>query len=262
MKKQGIVVFFLALVFAGALVYASLLQAAEIISLEGNVQVQSAGDTAWSRAGEGMRINAGDSLRTARGSGAVIALDAARMNTAKIDELTMVVLNSATPGMIDRFDLSEGKVYANVESIRSGLTFEVSTPSSVAGVRGTGYSVDSNRDMDEVSVFRNEIFVKAFDQNKNLIKEITVPEGFKTLVERFQGPSDLVKLTDNEKNRWNDIRREMAGRMQKGKGIEDIKEQIGDLEETMEEMKDAKDLIEERGTEEYIGEEEECEEMH
>jgi len=250
MKKQRLVVFFLAVLFVGGLVYISLLQAAEIVGIEGNVQVQTAAEKAWKNADVGMQVNSGDSIRTARRSKATLLLDASGMNKVTLDELTMAVVNSTNPEMIDRFDLSKGKVYANLESIRSGLTFEVSTPSSVAGVRGTGYSVDSNRTRDEIAVFNREVYVRAFDQNKNLIREVTVPEGFKTMIERFQGPSDLTKLTDNERQRWNELRDGISGRgKETGKGKEaDIDDQTG----TMKEVNKAKDLIEEHKIDETI----------
>ena len=253
MKKQRMVAIFLALLFVGGVVHISLLQAAEIVGIEGNVQVQTAAEKAWKKADVGTQVNAGDSIRTARSSKATLVLDESGMNKITIDELTMAVVNSATPGMIDRFDLSKGKVYANLESIRSGLTFEVSTPSSVAGVRGTGYSVESNRARDEVAVFEREVYVRAFDQNKNLINEVTVPQGFKTMIERFQGPGDLTRLTDNERQRWNELRDGISGRG-KESGTGDIDDKSSDGKHLSKELNDAKDLIEEHKVDEAIDE--------
>ncbi len=196
------------------------LQAAVITGFEGGVQVRSASDKSWSKAKKGMAVGIGDSIQTARNSVADVSLDAAGKNVIRIEENTLVVINSANAADIDRLDLSYGKIYASVEEVKADLGFEVKTPSAVAGVRGTGWSVDSGPKKDEISTFKDAVFVKSFDAQGNLIDEITVPEGFKALVDRFEKAGELMKLTDDEIDRFNAIRQSRGSDSRLNENIE------------------------------------------
>jgi hypothetical protein len=227
------------------------LQAAEITFMEGNVQVQSGPQKAWQKASVGMKVNIGDSIQTARSSKADVALDENKENLIRIEENTLVILNSLTPGQINKLDLSHGKIFSNVEKVKKQLSFEISTPSSVAGVRGTGWSVDSNANRDEIASFQDKVYLKTYDAQNNLISEVEIPEGFKSLVERFQAPGALTQLTDEERAYWEELKRQIlehaAGGGDQGALIEDS---TGNLEEV-------KEGIEEQNTEKNIEKREE-----
>jgi hypothetical protein len=189
-------------------------RAAVLIHVEGNVQVQPPGDEGWKKAEDGMQVNIGDSIRTARHSKADIALDAEKKNIIALGEKTLVVLNSASADTIDRLDLSRGKVYSNMEGIKSGLSFEVNTPSAVAGVRGSSYMVYAEKDEDEVSAYKDTVFIKAFDADKNQISEIMLPEGFKTFIGRFEAPSVFLQISNREFLRFDSIRDDLINRLE------------------------------------------------
>ncbi len=218
MKKYQILILNTMLLFGVIGVWANS-RAAEIIFVQGNVQVQSPGEDEWKKAENGMQVNIGDSIRTARHSKADIVLDAEKKNTVTLGEKTLIVLNSASADTIDRLDLSRGRLYSNMESIKSGLSFEVNTPSAVAGVRGSSYMVYAERDEDEVSAYKDTVFIKAFDADKNQISEIMLPEGFKTFIGRFEAPSALLQISNREFTRFDTIRDELINRLE-GKGPE------------------------------------------
>jgi hypothetical protein len=192
----------------------ALARAAQIIHVEGNVQVQSPSDEVWKKAENGMEVTIGDSVRTARHSKAGIALDAEKKNVIELGEKTLVVLNSATANTIDRMDLTRGRIYSNLEGIKSGLDFQVNTPSAVAGVRGSSYMVYTERDQDEVSAYKDTVFIKTFDFNKNQSSELMLPEGFKTFIERFDTPGALMPISNREFTRFDSIREELTGRVE------------------------------------------------
>ena len=261
MKKYALGVILLALFLAVAFV--SVLQAAEITALEGNVQVQSGADKSWTRASVGTTVNIGDSVQTARNSTADVALDSAGKNTIRIEESTLVVINSTTTGDINKLDLSHGKIYANVEEVKAGLGFEVTTPSAVAGVRGTGWSVESEKKRDEVATFKDEVFVKSFDQQGKLLDEITVPEGFKTMIERFERAGELMKVSENEMQRFNEMR---GGRAPVTGLQQHVADRVNEIfKDTVEKVEDNKEIVEDRKTIEIIEErkdEHPCEEPY
>ena len=170
MKKYYLISLFLILLFTSVNFSFPRVDAAEIVYTKGKVQVQFGKDKIWRGAKTGMRMDSGDSLKTARRSHADIALD--KDNFIRVQEQTLVVFDSTTPGLINKFDLSQGELYANVESIREGLSFEVSTPSSVVGVRGTGWYVKSDFKKDEILVHEGTVFVRTFDKRKQALKEM------------------------------------------------------------------------------------------
>ncbi len=221
MKKHRVLISGIILLFgvigAGVLSYA-----AEITYLEGNVQVQSPKDNLWKTAEKGMKVDIGDSIRTARHSLADVVLDEAKKNSIRIDPSTLVVLNSSTPGVVDRLDLSRGKVLSNLEGLKSGLSFEVNTPSAVCGVRGSSYSVYVERDTDEVTAFKDTVFLKTYDASGNELPEVMLPEGFKTLIERFEMPGALIQISNREFERFDDIREDLSSR---NEGRENVRAQ-------------------------------------
>ncbi len=192
----------------------AMAHAAQVIYVEGRVQKQSAGASDWTKLDKGMEVSIGDSIRTARNSLVDIALDEAKKNTVRIDEKTMVVLNSAGEDMIDRLDLSRGKVFSNLESIKAGLSFEVTTPSAVAGVRGSSYSVYVERDEDEVAALKDTVFIQAYDAEKNLLSESMLPQGFRTFIERFGEPSVFMPVAPREYRNFDRAMEDISDRLE------------------------------------------------
>ena len=246
MKRYQMIFLFVSVIACMVTIISSL-HAAEIIYLEGSVQVQGEQEEGWRSAELGTKVDVGDKIRTARKSIADVALDEAKKNTIRISPKTLVMLDSANPGTIDRLDLSRGMVYAKVENIQSGLSFEVSTPSAVAGVRGSAYSVYVERDEDEIKAYKDSAFVQAYDADGNLITEVTVPEGFKTFVERFEGPGSLIQVTLREFSRFDDVADEIAsheeGNMEVRREQERAAQQEAQSsEEKLDEGQDAQDV--------------------
>ncbi len=185
-------------------------RAAEIIYVEGTAQVQPDQQESWKIAEKGMQLGTGDTIRTARRSRVDVALDAAKRNIVRIDPKTTAVLNSNNGGGIDRIDISRGKVYSNLEDLKAGLAFEVTTPSAVAGVRGSAYSVNVERDEDEVHAFKDDVYLKAFDAAGNLLLETTLPQGFTTMIERFDTPSIFTQVSERAYERFDRITEEIG----------------------------------------------------
>jgi hypothetical protein len=271
MKKQHFLVILLVLFFAMSGLI-SFLQAAEIIYLEGNVQIQPVNAEEWKKADKGMQLNIGDAIRTARHSRADIALDEEKKNIIRIDPRTQAVLNSNTSG-IDRLDLSRGKVYANLENLKAGMEFEVTTPSAVAGVRGSSYSTYVERDTDEVQAFKDSVYIKAFDTEKNMLSETTLPEGFKTLIDRFDAAGAITQVSEREFERFDRMLEELTGHAEgkdqiraerekaareaakgEGKSTTEQTGQVDDQQAIADEVSKTKELTEESNVDKIIEE--------
>ncbi len=256
----------LAVLFLGS----GVLFAAEIIYLAGKVQVQSPTDVDWREAQLGMSVDIGDSIRTARHSSVDIALDDEKKNTIHLGEKTLIVLNSASAGAIDRVDLSRGRVYANMEGIKEGLSFEVNTPSAVAGVRGSSYMVYSDRDSDEISAYKHTVFLKTFDEQGIIISETMLPQGFKTFIERFAAPGAFTQIHKREFDRFDRIKdglissaegreRIEPGRHEGGPGtpqdaLEQAAQRVEEHGGVVDQVLDAKDSTDEQSTQRTLDE--------
>jgi hypothetical protein len=174
-----------------------------------------------------MKIKIGDSIQTARGSKADVVLDddSLRKNFIRIEPNTLVIINSTVPGELNSFDVSQGRIYANIENAKSGVTYEVSSPSSIAGVRGTGWRGDIERQRDEFSCFEREIYLKTLDENRNVISETTIPEGFSSVVERFAAAGPLIELTTQERQQWTETKADISQRIEQQAEKEKKKEE-------------------------------------
>jgi hypothetical protein len=230
MRKYQILIAGAMIVFAVGGVH-RIARAAEILFVQGSVQVQSPDDEAWRNAEKGMQVNIGDTIRTARHSKIDIAMDQGKLNTIQFGEKTLAVLNSATADTIDRVDLSRGRVYSNMEGIKSGLSFEVTTPSAVAGVRGSSYMVYVERDQDEVAAYKDTVFIKSFDADKKQVADMMLPEGFKTFIERFSEPSALMQVSLREFDRFDGVRNDLISRSEGREPARQERERTGPFEE-------------------------------
>ena len=247
MKKYQIL-FSLIVLFFGIIGFTIIVNAAEVVYLGGRVQLQSSTDIEWTPLAKGMQVEIGDSIRTARNSFVDIALDKAKLNTIRIDQKSMVVLNSDTSGAFDRLDLTKGKVIANLEDLKSGMNFEVNTPSAIAGVRGSSYSVYVEKDSDEVLAFKDTVFIKAFDSNKNELIELMLPEGFKTFIERFGEPSALIQIATEEFEHFDNVMEDVSSSVE-GKMVERAKARIAREKEAKEAVEESKKSLIEKSTE-------------
>jgi len=136
---------------------------AKIQSFKGNVQVQRAQTDSWINAEQDMRLYEGDVIKTGGRSKAVIELDdgsisqITSLSTMKIDQLAKSLNGKST-----NMDIDVGKSWMKVKKMNHKADkFNVSTPTAVAGVRGTYFSTEVEQTTDSTfDVFEGEISVE------------------------------------------------------------------------------------------------------
>lgn len=121
---------------------------AQIMSLDGKAEVKLAGQTNWTAAKSGDILNEGDTLKTGANSKAVLSIGAkADVGTVEISEKSQLLLSSM---MFDQkantsktlLDLAMGEVLIKAQKVQGEQSkFEVKTPTSIVGVRGTVFRV-------------------------------------------------------------------------------------------------------------------------
>ena len=121
---------------------------AKILQIRGNVEVMLLRQRQWIPARRTMLLSEGDIIKTGRNSWAVLNLDGlAETATIEIEENSQVMLSELTKDERKNtqdtlLDLGIGKILIKARKLHSpDSKFEVKTPTSVVGVRGTTFSV-------------------------------------------------------------------------------------------------------------------------
>ena len=124
-----------------------LKRTATVAKLSGEVMVKNPGPGSWVPAKVGDILNEGSFIKTGIGAQAVINVDNGQTAVVDISEKSLVsfttlIKDGATGMKKTLLDLSIGQVLIKAEKLDTpDSKFEVKTPTSVVGVRGTKFSV-------------------------------------------------------------------------------------------------------------------------
>ncbi|MFH0764494.1 MAG: FecR domain-containing protein [Candidatus Omnitrophota bacterium] len=149
MKSLKVVcVLILSLLAASAAFSAEARRTAKITSITGEANVKPDGQEAWTSAAKGMILNEGDMLKTGKDSTARVNLDGDG-ETATVDispnsnlMLAELLQDKEKGTQTTLLDLALGEILIKAEKLHTTESkFEVKTPTSVVGVRGTKFSV-------------------------------------------------------------------------------------------------------------------------
>ena len=145
MKLQVIGIAALGFLFFGGLAIAAEAREATISGVKGEVFVrQNHGD--WKPAQKGMVLYRDDEVKTSQGSLAEVLLDNGAVGSVQVKEKSLFRINIMdedvkTGDKVTLLDLAIGKVMVHAEKLKGNSKFEVRTPTSTTGVRGTMFEV-------------------------------------------------------------------------------------------------------------------------
>ena len=133
--------------FSSAVLFAGVGRVAEIANIQGAVWFRKGGTTEWKGAEKGMLLLENDEIKTGGNAKAEILLDAGG-ETGKLDleantqlRIETMKKDPATDDKTTLLDLAVGKVMIKAEKLKGNSSFQVKTPTSVCGVRGTLFEV-------------------------------------------------------------------------------------------------------------------------
>jgi hypothetical protein len=118
-----------------------------MLDMEGSVNVRTS-DGVTVPAEIGMKLDQGDIVTTGADSFALVRLDGIEVATVEIEAdsqmlISELVMDSSDGTQNTLLDLAVGKVLVRTERLHSERSkFEVKTPTSVVGVRGTTFAVE------------------------------------------------------------------------------------------------------------------------
>jgi len=126
----------------------TMIRKANIVEIDGTAEVRTPGSEKWVMAEVGMSLTQGDIIKTADGSIVVLLLEGVS-GTANVElqaksELQMAELfeDQEDNSQQTLLDLSIGRLLITSKKLRSEKSkFQVKTPTSIIGVRGTTFSV-------------------------------------------------------------------------------------------------------------------------
>lgn len=107
--------------------------------VEGKAMLTKSGSPVETTLKVGDLIQTGDKIYTEKGAVISIAFDSMKKNAVQIPAETSALFKSIEPTDIH---LDDGTVFSAVDGLPKGSTWQVSTPSAVAAVRGTVYLVN------------------------------------------------------------------------------------------------------------------------
>lgn len=119
----------------------------QIVSLNGTVEIKRAGLTSWIPARPGVQMSEGDSIKTAPASRALLSIDDGKIGSVEVKEGSQMLISELkqdpeTDKRNTLLDLAFGEVLIKAQKVSGeGSKFEVKTPTSLVGVRGTVFSV-------------------------------------------------------------------------------------------------------------------------
>ena len=147
MIKYVLVTILVAAVAITAVAFAAEKRTAQIISIDGSAEIKRAEQSSWTAASVGMILNEGDAIKTPPKAWVLLNIDEGRVGTVEVkgDSQMMITELTATPETqtsATLLDLAIGEVLIKARKVHGeGSKFEVKTPTSVVGVRGTAFSV-------------------------------------------------------------------------------------------------------------------------
>ena len=175
MRKPVLLIFVNAMILI--VVFALLAQSLFIVqrvaqagAMSGTVEVQRGGQGNFKPLSSGQIVAVGDVVRTGKNSGAEFTwADKTRWKLAPNTQLAVAKasLNSTKKTEISQFRLDAGKVFVRiVKSLTPDSKFEVETPTAVAAVRGTVFSVEVKDGKTNVETFAGHVRVSSQGQQK------------------------------------------------------------------------------------------------
>ncbi len=225
---------------------------AEITQIEGAVLIQEEDEAVTTSADPGMTVETGDTILTEEDSQAELKF--ADDSVARVAPDSRLVLEDLYQGgdgsNITILNIEMGRVWNFVEEFTErNCRFDVETPTSVAGVRGTGFSVEvEDEDVASHRVYAGEIGVVEAQTDREAIVGAYEQSIVEAEVEPVAEPLDVIEVDDWERdNLVEDLPREYVEVETETKDIElaQVDEEIAENQELQDELAQREQELEE-----------------
>ncbi|MFH1360374.1 MAG: FecR family protein [Candidatus Omnitrophota bacterium] len=199
---------FLAVLFFSFPLYA---QEYKIIKTKGQVLIREDESKPWQKAKKGYTLSENYELMTKRGGECTFAAGDTINKALTLKQNSQLKVSAESMG---RLELIQGRVFSLIEKMDQGSTYEIQTPVAIAGARGTGWTVEADKDT-SVKCFEGEVYVKGLDEEGNVIADKDIPEGSGVQVKEkgeIEKPFEVSKKDKKEWNSFRDIVKDFIGK--------------------------------------------------
>jgi hypothetical protein len=239
MKRLGIFLSFVMALLFPVFLFA---QTAKVIDLKGEVLVKQDVMTAWQRAKVNMLLGREAEVETKKNALCTLAFDEEQKNILTIKENSRIKIENVSPGNVF---LPEGRVFSLIKNLSKGQTFQIRTPTAIAGARGTGWITGFTAGSASALCFEDTVFMQGLDNSGNPIGEQDLNRGSGLNVGPGGVFGGIFTLRDSDYREWNDFSGYVDGLSAGDQGGES--DDTGSVEELNEEQQEGLgDKIQER----------------
>ncbi|MDD5347784.1 MAG: FecR domain-containing protein [Candidatus Omnitrophica bacterium] len=183
---------------------------AEVIDLSGKVQVLLEGTDEYADAREGMTLESGDKVRTSGAASAGLSFNEENTNLIRLGEKTDARISLAGD---EKLELNDGEAFASVSDLGAGSSFEIRTPTAVAGSRGTDWVTTVTAEGTEVEAVDDEPYVRHYESSGQLANiETLIRPGEMTVVRLFERPKQFRRMIPERMQYWQSAKKDMRKR--------------------------------------------------
>lgn len=208
---------------------------ASVIFVKGDPKIMKDAKSEWEACAAGIAIDNGDRVKTVKDQMVEISFLNDKSNIVRIEgDSDVFIRKSEAPYYIE---LLNGSAMAMITKLPKKSTFEIATPVGLSGARGTGWRASTDGRASIFQAFEHFIYVNGYDQAGKPKGSLLIRSGWQTLLNRFETPQRLEKLSSGDMARWNDWRRDLGSRVNE---ISQRLERAGALEGRLGELQSKK----------------------
>jgi len=198
--SRYLALFFMMQTFISPLVFS---QVAKIVDMRGRVRVKTAAVERWRRPRLDMYLDSDAEIQTGRNSECTIAFDEDLENVITIKENSSITIESIAPGEVY---LPKGRIFSLIENLAKVQEFQIRTPTAIAGVRGTGDTVETDGENTTVKCFEGTIDVSGSASGSSSGHSKDLGSGSGLNVGPDGKPGAPFELGDDDWDEWDDFR--------------------------------------------------------
>src|SRR3989338_11241538 len=199
----------------------------KIITVKGEVLLRQNESSSWQKAKKGDSFLKNYELMTKQGSECTFAAGDTVNKALTLKENSQL---KVSPEAVGRLELMQGRVFSLIEKMDQDSTFEIKTPVVVAGVRGTGWSVEAEKGT-SVKCFEGKVYAKGLDENGSVVSDTDIPEGSGVQVREKGEMEKHFEVSAKDKKEWKSFKGIVKNFI--GKPIGKVFDAVGGITEGM-----------------------------
>lgn len=200
MKKISLFFIFSQIVFFSPYLFA---QTAKVVDIKGEVSVRKDISQPWQGLQLDMLLDKEAEVKTQKNSECTLAFDDELMNLLTVKENSQIKIANLKPGEIL---LPQGKVFSLIDNIENLEEFQIRTPTAIAGVRGTGWSVGFQSNIATVLCFEDMVYILGLDEKGNTTGRKDLASSFGLDIGSGGELGKVFALETSDLSAWNDFK--------------------------------------------------------